>query len=128
MHLPHICPPLHIPKGFFKRNIKILYCGERKDLQPGWTLVNPTLPYYSVNKAIGTDYKYLIEEFPLFWRDRISEIKIAKTLPRKMLLDARNREKIAFFARHKFTTKILPTLAPHTMNHWLFLHPTQPKL
>lgn len=128
MHLPHICPPLHIPHGFFKRNIKILYCGQRKYLKPGWTLVNPLLPYKTVARKHGADFRYTLDDLPLFWKDRISQIEVATEIPKNILYRARNREKKAFFGPHRFTTRVLGRLPIHWMDRWLFLRPRQPLL
>ena len=44
--------------------------------------------YYSVDLA-GVDYKCLVEDLPLFWKNRISEIKIHQPL-NKSIKKARN--------------------------------------
>jgi hypothetical protein len=74
---PHVAnisnttPPLTIPEGFFNNQMKISYCGaERKT---GWTLVNPMLNFYASDKN-GADYRNMIDELPLFWKDHIVEI------------------------------------------------------
>jgi len=71
-NLANLTPPLGIPEGFFENNIKILYCtNERK---PGWTTVNPMSDNLFAACKHGADYKYTLDELPLAWSGRISEI------------------------------------------------------
>ena len=126
MHLPHVCPPLHIPPGFFKRNIKILYCAKQR--RPGWVHVNPCLPYRTIHKD-GADYRFTLREMPLFWRDRVSEIEIANEMPKKILYDARNVEKaVTLDTGLLWSRKFLPVIPAGWMAPWLFLRPEQPTL
>lgn len=66
------CPALLIPPGFFENNIKIRYGYE--DYQSGWVNICPGKLYYSVLDQNGTDYKWVLDDIPLFWQNRISEI------------------------------------------------------
>jgi len=66
------CPALDIPPGFFESNIKIRYGYD--DYKEGWVNINPKNPYYYAYDKRGTDYKFTLEELPLFWKCRISEI------------------------------------------------------
>lgn len=83
--------PLEIPNGFWDNDIKIdFYSDER---QPDRLWVNPCVKdYYSVDTN-GVDYKFLVEDVPLFWKDRISDIKVHKQI-NKSLKKARN---LAFY-------------------------------
>jgi len=120
MHLPHVCPPLHIPHGFFKRNIKILYCSKQR--KPGWLHVNPLLPYRTVRKD-GADYRFTLEEIPLFWKDRISKIEIAEEHTKKALYDARNAEKnVILDTNLLWINRKMPVIPAKWMSPWLFLH------
>jgi hypothetical protein len=65
-------PALDIPLGFFEKNIKIRYGYD--DYKEGWTNINPKNPHYYAYDKSGTDYKFTLEEIPLFWRNKISEI------------------------------------------------------
>ena len=65
-------PPLDIPEGFWDKNIKIDFLTEKRNGNNIW--VNPLIPNYFVKDLDGVDYKCLIEDLPLFWKDRISEI------------------------------------------------------
>tara|TARA_R110001592_G_scaffold71981_3_gene219687 strand:- start:5346 stop:6494 length:1149 start_codon:yes stop_codon:yes gene_type:complete len=68
------CPSLSIPEGFFESNIKIRYGYD--DYKEGWVNINPTNPnYYAYNKS-GADYKITLDDLPLFWKSKISEIDI----------------------------------------------------
>jgi hypothetical protein len=66
VNIPHsICPPLKIPNGFFKNDIKINYCGKPKE------------NFYNINPlgGEGIDDQKLLEDLPLFWKDKISIIE-----------------------------------------------------
>ncbi len=66
-------PPLFIPIGFFEKNIKIAY--GYKDYRAGWVNINPAAKKYSfVDSKFGTDLKCTLDDIPLFWKDRISEV------------------------------------------------------
>ena len=69
---PNLCPALSIPPGFFDNNIKIKY-GYR-DNHTDCVNIKPTEKYYSILDKNGTDYKWIMSDIPLFWRDRISDI------------------------------------------------------
>lgn len=72
----HYCPGLEIPPGFFEYNIKIAYCSETK----GFYQLSP----------LGPD-KRMLEDIPLFWRSRISELDdLSVRYSRAGLLAARN--------------------------------------
>jgi len=67
------CPPLTLPEGFFDSNIKINY-GPGRML--GYYNVNPLAQnYYLAGDPDGCDDKKMIEDLPVFWKDRVSEIQ-----------------------------------------------------
>ena len=66
------CPAIDIPLGFFENNIKIRYGYD--DYQEGWTNINPKNNYYYAYNKSGTDYKFTLDDLPLVWKNRISEI------------------------------------------------------
>lgn len=84
------CPALTIPPGFFENDIKIRY-GYYDNLV-GHVNICPSHRYYSIFDKRGTDYKWVVKEMvdgtiggvvdepiddvPLFWKDRISNIDI----------------------------------------------------
>ena len=70
---PSTHPPLFIPEGFFDNNIKIRY--GFNDYVQGFTNINPKAEKYSYEDNIkGTDIKKDLDDLPLFWKDRISEV------------------------------------------------------
>jgi hypothetical protein len=80
-------PSIDIPIGFFENNIKIRYgYDDRKD---GWVNINPKSEYYYAYDKSGADYKFTLEEIPLFWKDRISEIDINPNIDKEELLQYR---------------------------------------
>ncbi len=88
-------PPLFIPPGFFKNDIKIAfgYDEYRKD----WVNINPTKKRYSFMDPInGTDMKIGLNNLPLFWKPRISKIDINPKINQQELeaLGNKNYEKI----------------------------------
>jgi hypothetical protein len=83
------CTPLFVPQGFFEREIKIQFCREvRKD---GYVHVNPVLANYSTVDERGADCKWMLEDIPLFWRDRIAEIDFGPEIDRQTQIFARNK-------------------------------------
>jgi len=83
-------PPLFIPPGFFEGNVKIAYGYD--GYREGWVNVNPSAKGYSFSKGGGTDLKLAIDELPLFWRKRISEIDINPKADLQALAAAYGRE------------------------------------
>ncbi len=78
-------PPLFIPIGFFDKTIKIAY--GYKEYREGWTNINPAAKRYSFeDKKYGTDLKIVLEDIPLFWKQRIKEIDINKNIPGNALI------------------------------------------
>jgi hypothetical protein len=66
-------PPLFIPKGFFEGKIKVAYGYD--DYREGYVNVNPLKEDYSFeDQEKGTDLKLPLQELPLFWQERISEV------------------------------------------------------
>lgn len=73
--LNNISPPLFIPKGFFEKDIKIKYGFSERDNE--FTNLNPSSEYLYAYSYTGTDYRWCLEDIPLFWRDKISKIEIS---------------------------------------------------
>lgn len=65
-------PPLEIPEGFFTGNIRIDIGGDSR--RSGWTLFNPDMPVKTTHTN-GADYKWVEEDIPLFWRNKIVQIE-----------------------------------------------------
>ena len=66
INIPHsLCPPLKVPNGFFKNDIKINYCGKPKE------------NFYNINPlgGEGIDDQKLLQDLPLFWKNKTSIIE-----------------------------------------------------
>jgi hypothetical protein len=69
----NICPPLDIPPGFFDNNIKINF-GAPKRPEQEWVWFNPTIKNYRTVDENGVDYKWVPQDIPLFWKQRVATI------------------------------------------------------
>lgn len=87
-----LIPPLFIPKGFFERSIKIAYGYDLYD--PEYTNINPSAKKYSFRDSkFGTDLKIPLEEIPLFWKERIIELKVNPNLDKHKIEAAIKHQK-----------------------------------
>jgi hypothetical protein len=68
----NICPSISIPEGFFEGKIKIRYGYD--DYKEGWVNINPLNEKYYAEDKQGVDYKFTLEDIPLFWKDKIEKI------------------------------------------------------
>ena len=66
-------PSMVIPIGFFENDIKIKYGYEMR--YNGYTNLNPTTINLYAHDISGTDYRWCIEDLPLFWRDKITNLE-----------------------------------------------------
>jgi hypothetical protein len=82
-------PPLAIPPGFFEEQIRIRYGYDTP--RPGWVHINPKIPTYRAGHPDGVDYRWVLEDIPLFWKNRISEIEVRPGTDREEMLAARNQ-------------------------------------
>ena len=74
--LNNIAPPLVIPDGFFEKDIKIRI--GYNDRKVGWTNLNASAENLFTANPYGADYRWLLDDIPLFWKSHISEIDIAE--------------------------------------------------
>ncbi len=120
-----ITPPLSIPPGFFKKDIKILfYSDERRE---GWVNANPLNPDYYCANLTGTDYKWVVEDIPLFWKDRISEIEINKNVSLDDVYEARNRAYMLHLTNDKNNYRhVLPPPPFDWIKEHMRMPPSQP--
>jgi hypothetical protein len=81
------CPALDIPIRFFENDIKIRYGYD--DYKEGWTNINPKNNYYYAYNKIGTDYKFTLEDLPLVWKSRISNIDLNPNINEEEILQYR---------------------------------------
>lgn len=95
--------PMDIPVGFFEDNIKISFGSfEKKD---GFTNINPL--------SANPNEHLMLEDLPLFWRDKITEFKI-EDYDKSVLLQSRN-------CSHR-----RKALAPHHIGGWVQNNPYSP--
>ena len=69
----NITPSLCIPSGFFENQIKIRY-GYEGHID-GVTSLNPSSPTLFSIDPNGVDYRWNIEDIPLFWKEKIESIE-----------------------------------------------------
>jgi hypothetical protein len=81
------CPAINIPLGFFENNIKVRYGYD--DYKEGWTNINPKKDYYYAYNKSGTDYKFTLEDLPLVWKSRISEIDSNSSIDEEEMIQYR---------------------------------------
>ena len=85
----NLCPPIEIPYGFFEKNIVIRY--GFNDRYPNCVNINPTINnLYSVD-VNGTDYKWILDDIPLFWKPYITDIQMAPNIDHQAMMLARNQ-------------------------------------
>jgi hypothetical protein len=83
------CTPLFVPAGFFHDHIKISFCKEKRI--DDHVHVHPCLTNYSTVDPNGADCKWMLEDIPLFWRDKIAHIEFGPEIDRSTLIHARNK-------------------------------------
>lgn len=82
------CPLLKIPDGFFNNNIKINYCSQNKS---EFFNLNPMSPCYFTENESGCDDKKMIEDLPIFWKNKITDvIDNSSVFNREEIVNARN--------------------------------------
>jgi hypothetical protein len=86
-----LVPPLFIPEGFFKKKIKIAFGYD--EYREDWVNINPLKKKYSFRDKInGTDLMINLNEIPLFWKKRISEIDINPNADLELIKKAREHK------------------------------------
>jgi hypothetical protein len=68
----NLAPSLLIPNGFFENDIKIKYGYDCRCEE--YTNINPAATELYAHAVNGTDYRWCLEDLPLFWKDKISEV------------------------------------------------------
>lgn len=87
-YVANIAPPLFIPPGFFENDIKIAI--GFKDRDDSWTNFNPISEWvYNVSPG-GTDYRWVEEDIPLFWKNRLGKVTHAPDYDRELNYQARD--------------------------------------
>jgi hypothetical protein len=120
-------PALDIPLGFFENNIKIRYGYD--DYKEGWTNINPKNNYYYAYDKSGTDYKFTLEELPLFWKSRISVIDSNPNIDEEEMIQYRLKSvlEMLYTDAHIYPTKYYPyidkELETNVINEYLKQYP-----
>jgi hypothetical protein len=83
----NICPALSIPDGFFNNQIKIRF--GYNDYKEGWVNINPMIQNYRAHDINGVDDKILIEDIPLFWKNKIVEIDRNPDIDEELMIQYR---------------------------------------
>jgi hypothetical protein len=83
----NVCPALSIPDGFFTKQIKIRFGYD--DYKDGWVNINPIKENYRAYNTNGVDDKILLEDIPLFWKDKIIEIDKNPAIDEEIMIQHR---------------------------------------
>lgn len=106
--LANMVPPLFVPPGFFEGNMDLAigYAG-RDDAKTNFNPFSEWL--YNANPA-GTDYRWVEEDIPLFWKSKIQNIDTNTDVDRSLLNQARNH---AFLAATRIPMKCFDIAFTH---------------
>jgi hypothetical protein len=91
--LINILPPLVIPPGFFEKNIKLRVGYLPRD-NTAVNLYPPAQWLYSANPT-GTDYRWVEQDIPLFWKDKITSVDKDPDYDQQQMNQARDAAFIA---------------------------------
>jgi len=110
-------PPIEIPDGFFDNQIRIAY--GYSDNKPGFVNIDPSRNDLRAVSINGADYKWALEDIPMFWKDRIVEIDINPNVNLESLRENRDYHfyKSANSSTHRY--KKLPSSPRLFKNHYL---------
>ena len=86
---PAKSPPIDIPLGFFEKEMVIKYGFTDRD--PNCVNINPLAVPFVVDTVNGTDYRFTLDDIPLFWKPFIKEIIVADGIDHAAMLKARNQ-------------------------------------
>lgn len=86
--LANIVPPLYIPRGFFGTGMEIRIGFSARNNT--WTNFNPASEWLYNANPHGTDYRWVQEDIPLFWKDKIVHIDTNKDVDPALLAQARD--------------------------------------
>jgi hypothetical protein len=110
-------PPIEIPDGFFNNQICIAYgYSENKS---GFVNIDPSRKDLRAVDINGADYKWALEDIPMFWKDRIVEMDINPNADLELLRENRDYHfyNVANSTIHRF--KKLPSSPRLFKNHYL---------
>lgn len=87
-NIDNVTPPLVIPPDFFENAIKIrIGYDNRKD---NWVNLNPLSEWLYAANPSGTDYRWTMDDIPLFWKNKIVEVDIAPNYDKDRMNQARD--------------------------------------
>jgi hypothetical protein len=89
----NIAPPLFIPPGFFESDIKIGIGYQERD--DSWTNFNPASEWLYNFHPNGTDYRWVEEDIPLFWRSRLGLVSHSPDYDKEFMYQARDAAVLA---------------------------------
>lgn len=107
--LANIVPPLYIPNGFFGTGMEIRIGYPERDNT--WINFNPASEWLYNASPYGTDYRWLQQDIPLFWKDKIVWIDTNKDVDMTALEQARDA---AFIASTRVPMKCFGITFDHT--------------
>jgi len=122
----NIVPPLFIPPGFFENDIKIAVGFQERD--DSWTNFNPAAEWLYNFHSNGTDYRWVEEDIPLFWKDRLGLVTHSPDYDKNFMYQARDA---AFLAATRVTMKCFNIEFTHENHHpkeWFTKHLFSAKL
>ena len=73
-HIINLAPPLVIPPGFFNKEMRVRIGYEDRDESA--TNLYSAAQFLHAAQPQGTDYRWTIEDLPLFWKDRIADVDV----------------------------------------------------
>jgi len=86
-----LIPPLFIPPGYFKKDIKIAFGYD--DYRPGWVNINPLAKKYVFDDfQKGTDLKMLLSDVPMHWYGKVSKVDVNPKVDWTSLKSRRDEE------------------------------------
>jgi len=116
----NIAPPLYIPPGFFENDLKIAVGFQERD--DSWTNFNPASEWLYNFHPNGTDYRWVEEDIPLFWKNRLGKITYSPDYNKDFMYQARDA---AFLAATRVPIKCFGIEFTHENHHpkeWFTKH------
>ena len=116
----NITPPLFIPPGFFEKDIKIGIGYQERD--DSWTNFNPAGEWLYNFHPNGTDYRWVEEDIPLFWSNRLGLVSHSSDYDKEFMYQARDA---AFLAATRVPMRCFDIEFTHTDYHpteWFTKH------
>jgi len=103
---------MFIPPGFFENDIKIAVGFQERD--DSWTNFNPSSEWLYNFHPNGTDYRWVEEDIPLFWRSRLGKITHSPDYDTNFMYQARDA---AFLAATRVPMRCFDIEFTHANHH-----------